>query len=418
MASAWLLAPHHEVTLFEKAAELGGHAHTAVVDFGTAAIPVDTAFVVLNSENYTNLVAFFKVLNIKTVQTPMSISVSLKEGGFEWSNELPFGLFADLGNLFRPSFWRFLGEIGRFNKTALSSLKAGISADMTFGQFLEENHFSRDFCSKYVFPITGAIWSTGSSGVSSSPAHSVLSFLDNHGIFSPGKKMPFTWRTVRNGSREYIKAAEKDMRLHGAHIRLNADIKTIKRPSGEVVIETAVGEERFERVIIATHADTALSLLKDPTPHERELLSKFLYEKNEVFLHGDRSLMPRSKRAWAAWNYLGETDGNDGKKKASLTYHMNRLQHIDPAYPLFVTLNPRHTPESSLIYGKYFYDHPIYTPAAIKAQSQLESLQNQNGTLYCGSYFGHGFHEDGIASAISAVRHLGITPPWSGGRQG
>jgi uncharacterized protein len=410
MSAAWLLAPHHQVSLFEKETMLGGHAHTASIRFSDVVIPVDTAFVVLNSENYTNLVSLFKALGVETESTSMSISVSLDNGAFEWSNEVPFGIFADPANMFRPAFWKFLREIGRFNAISLAELERGIPAEEAFGDFLERNAFSADLCSKYLFPITGAIWSTGILGIKSAPTKSVLGFLNNHGILSPGAKVPFLWRTVRNGSRTYVKKLESDLRSHGARINLNASVERIERTSAGIDIRAGGKVERFDKLILATHADTALSLLSGATPEEKEVLSKFQYERNDVFLHGDSAFMPRSKRAWASWNYLGQTTGDDGSEKASLTYYMNRLQHIDPQYPLFVTLNPSATPRS--VYEKYVYYHPTYTPTTIRAQEKLSSLQNKNNTLFCGSYFGHGFHEDGITSAISAVSSLGIEAPW------
>lgn len=411
LSAAWFLRDQHEITLFEKDSELGGHAHTEIVHVDGKKIPVDTAFIVLNKRNYLNLVAFFAELDVPLDQVEMVLSVSLNEGAFEWNTNVPNGVFADRTNLVRPAFWRLLAEVKRFNATALGELPK-LQPHETLGKFLDRNHFGTDFRVKYFYPLTGAIWSTPGKGIEESPAKSVLSFLNNHGTLRISKKDRLDWFTVRHGSREYVQAVAKALTAKGQAIRTNTTISKIHRDVKGVRIETTKGTEEFDYVIVATHADTALKLLARPTSDEKRLLSPFAYERNEVYLHRDASFMPRRKRAWGTWVYAGEPEEPDGTKKACITYHMNALQHIDERYPLFVTLNPGRLPDPDKTYKHFTYHHPVFPAEAIHAQSQLDTLQNKNHSLFCGSYFGFGFHEDGITSAINAVQNLGVRPPW------
>ena len=412
LSAAWLIAPHHTVTLFEKENCLGGHAHTVDVSFSSTRIPVDTAFVVLNPRNYPHLTAFLQTLHVPITPTSMTLSVSMGRGTFEWSNDMPIGVFADWRNLFRPSFWRFLIEIRKFNNTALQELDCGIDPKETLETYLTRYGYSQALKTRYVFPIAGAIWSTSILGAKSCSAHSILGFLKNHGILTPGKNDPMGWHTVSQGSMSYVDRIRDDLQKLGASIRTSTPVQSVRRNGAGATVVTSDGTETFDYVVMATHADTTLKLLADADALEKELLSHFAYERNDVVLHSDPDCMPRRRRAWGAWNYSGEERAERGEEKVSLTYWMNRLQHIDPRYPLFVTLNPRTDLDPKLVHETFVYHHPIYTPEAIHAQSRLEEVQDKNRTLFCGSYFGHGFHEDGLVSAIHAVKYLGLTPPW------
>lgn len=412
LSAAWLLSKKHEVTLLEKNKELGGHAHTAIVNFNKTKIPVDTAFIVFNEKHYPNLTAFFKTLGIVTDPVKMVLSVSLDNGAFEWSTRKYSGIFADSKNIISPAFWHLIKEINRFNSVARKSLANNSVGDDTLNAFLERYSFSAAFRTRYLFPVASAIWSVSSDGIGNSPAYTTLSFLDNHDVLRANATERANWRTVHHGSRQYVDVVAKELHKHGSDIRLNTCVTRVSRADGRVTVQTDDGSAPFDYVVMATHADTTLSLLEEPTKAEKDLLSPFRYECNEVYLHGDESFMPRRRKAWGTWAYLGESISTDGSKKAQLTYYMNALQHIDPKYPLFVTLNPVRLPVADKIYEHYAYHHPIYSPQAIAAQTKLGTLQNKQHSLFCGSYFGHGFHEDGIRSAVDAVRHLGIEPPW------
>ncbi len=413
LSAAWLLSKEHEVVLFEKDGELGGHAHTVLVPTGKGEIAVDTGFMVFNPPQYPNLVNFFKILGVGSVATSMRFSLSMHDGGFEWNSDMPGGIFVDKRNFFRPSFWFFLFGILRFNKIARRELVTGISENETLEEFLVRHHVSETVRTKYIYPLAGAIWSTPVMGTKLSPALAILAFLNNHHLLNVADSGGFQWQTVVGGSKTYVKKVEQELQARGVDIRLNTPVEHVVRKEGGITVRAGGIDDVFDFVVMATHADLSLKLLVDADQTERDILSTFSYERNEVLLHGDISCMPHRRRAWAAWNYLGEMRGADGLEKVSLTYHMNELQHIDPSLPLFVTLNPHHDLDPKLIYGKFIYHHPIYTPASIKAQSNLSLIQNKRRTLFCGSYFGHGFHEDGITSAIDAVKYLDIKVPWA-----
>lgn len=416
LSAAWLLAPHHEVVLFEKEDRLGGHSHTAyITDHAGARIPVDTGFMVYNPLRYPNLVKFFEHFDVRSVPTSMSFSVSMDGGAFEFSSNAPDGIFADRANILSVPFYEFLAEILRFNAVAREAVARGISPHQTLAQFVEANSFSDDLLQKYLLPLVGSIWSTPKRLAREFPAAALLRFLDNHHLLAAVGHPQ--WRTVEGGSVEYVKRVADELKEFGADIRLNTRVRQVRRTEDAVFIKTESGEEQFDYVVLAGHADETLNLLQDAGRQEKLLLSKFKYEDNDVVLHSDESLMPRRKEAWASWNYLGQSGWGSSTKKVSLTYHMNQLQRLNTSTPVFVTLNPPQKPAEKLTYARFSYAHPLCTPVSMEAQVYLDSIQNKNRTLFCGSYFGYGFHEDGITSAIEAVRHLGIRPPWehSGG---
>jgi hypothetical protein len=412
LTAALLLSQEHVVTLFEKESELGGHAHTAVVHVGKKNIPVDTGFMVFNPPLYPNLTSLFKYLKVKTVPTSMRFSVSMHDGGFEWNSDVLAGIFVDKRNYFRPSFWLFLLGILRFNRIAREELARGIVPEETLEHFLTRHKVSRDVRLKYLYPMAGAIWSTPVTGTKHSPALAILTFMDNHHLLSAKVSDGFLWRTLRGGSREYVAKIEERLKAAGAFVRTGTPVRSVERRENAVVVETAAKTEIFDYAVLATHADITLGLLRDPSEDEQNLLSKFQYETNEVFLHTDPHSMPHRRRAWAAWNYLGQSRGADGLERVSLTYHMNELQHLVSAEEIFVTLNPHAPISGKYVRGRYVYKHPIYTPTAIRAQEQLGDLQNKRHTLFCGSYFGYGFHEDGAASGVAAAAYLGAAAPW------
>lgn len=411
LGAAWLLKDKHQVTLFEKDDRLGGHAHAETVEIGGRKVTVDTAFIVFNKHTYPNLVSFFETLQIPIDPIHMVLSVSLNDGKFEWSTKLPNGLFADRRNLYRPSFWKLLLEIQRFNKVARKELKA-LEPEETTRSFLDRHGFSHNFRREYFFPLTGAIWSTPATGVDGSPAKSVLSFLNNHGALQMSRKERLDWYTVNGSSRTYIKALEDELLAGNCVIRTGMPVHEVDRRQDRVSVATRDGKEEFDYVVFATHANTTLSLMRSPSEAENRLLSPFAYAQNKVVLHSDERLMPRRKRAWGTWAYFGRMEEIENAKKANITYYMNALQRIDTTQPVLVTLNPVIEPLRSKTYDHYTYSHPIFSTQAIRAQKELPSLQARNRSLFCGSYFGYGFHEDGLKSAMDAVAHLGITAPW------
>jgi predicted NAD/FAD-binding protein len=394
--------------LFEKEGSAGGHAHTEYVGLGKKKVPIDTGFEVYNPETYPHLVEFFKRLGVRSQKAAMNLSVSTDDGAFEFSNRMPNGIFADRGNLISPSFYIFLLEVLRFNRTARAALKKGIPPKQTLRQFLRRNRFSKDLAERYVFPMVGSIWSTPQKLANDFPALALLTFLNNHRLFSATNHAK--WYTVKGGSAEYVRRAVRDIRKRGGIVKTHCPVQKVTRHDRYASVRVGGRELRFDYVVMATHADTTLRLLADPTRVERKLLSMFSYETNKVVLHRDPSLMPRHKAAWSAWNFIGT--GGARSKKVCLTYYINELTGLDERRPIFTTLNPYKHPKASLTYKTFTYAHPLYTVQSAKAQKDLPTLQGKNRTLFCGAYFGYGFHEDGITSAIAVARYLGISPPW------
>lgn len=396
------------MTLFEKDSDVGGHAHTEYVRLGKKKVPIDTGFEVFNPEQYPNLVQFFTKLGVRSQKAAMNLSVSTDDGAFEFSNRVPNGIFADRTNIISPSFYTFLLEVLRFNRTALQALKKGIPPTQTLRQFLHTHGFSKELAERYVFPMVGSIWSTPQKLANDFPALTLLTFLNNHHLFSATNHA--SWYTVKGGSAEYVKRAVHEIRKQGGVVKTHSPVQKVTRHGEYVSVRVGGREHRFNYVVMAAHADTALKLLADATRIEKRLLSTFHYETNKVVLHRDPSLMPRHRAAWSAWNFVGTGDARS--KKVCLTYYINELTGIDEQYPVFTTLNPIRRPKTSLTYKWFTYAHPLYTVESARAQKELPTLQGKNRTLFCGSYFGYGFHEDGIASAVAVARYFGVSPPW------
>ena len=410
LSAAYFLSKKHEVHLFESEPHLGGHAHTTTVSFGKKRIPVDTGFMVFNPPQYPHLTALFKHLSVKTIPTTMLFSVSMDGGAFEFSSNVPRGVFADRTNIISMSFYAFLLEIHRFNVVARRELKKGIPEKMTLKGFLKKHHFSKDLEQKYLLPTVGSIWSTPRKLAREFPVSALLKFLDNHELLQETSQPK--WKTIFGGSIEYVHRIKRNLLKNGAVIHTGESARVARRFNDGVVIASRGKRHEFDYVVMAVHGDDVLKLVKHPTRKEREVFKRFRYEKNEVIVHSDPALMPRRKEAWAAWNYIGITNRESGISKVSLTYWMNILQSIDKRYPLFVTLNPSKKPRKSSVHARFRYSHPLYSVDTLKSQKMLISLQGKNRTLYCGAYFGYGFHEDGIASAVSVARYFGISPPW------
>jgi predicted NAD/FAD-binding protein len=407
MAAAWLLAERHRVTVYEKDDRVGGHSNTVTVEGTQGPVAVDTGFIVFNERNYPNLTALFAHLGIQTQPTDMSFSASLDEGAFEYAGSGVGGLLAQPLNAVRPRMWRMLRDLLRFYREASRDLRRGAGPDTTLGDYLSANGYSSEFVRDHLLPIGAAIWSTPMADMVDYPLLSFLRFCDNHGLLTLVDRPQ--WRTVVGGSRAYV---ERLSASYGHRILLNTAVSAIHRVGGKVRIEDRQGGTReFDQVVIATHADQALAMLADADKAERRLLGAFRYERNFAVLHSDPSLMPRSRRAWASWNFLSRNAAEE--QKVSVTYWMNRLQHLPMELPLFVSLNPLKSPSQGTVMRSFVYQHPIYDRSAIQAQRLLWNLQGSRGTWYCGSYFGHGFHEDGLQAGLAVAEQLGgVRRPW------
>ncbi|WP_218018740.1 NAD(P)/FAD-dependent oxidoreductase [Novosphingobium rosa] len=405
LSAAWLLSQRHRVTLFESDSRIGGHSHTVMAQ----GMPVDTGFIVYNEATYPNLTALFAHLGVPTRATNMSFAVSLDDGRLEYGGSDLGGLFAQKRNLASPRFWAMLRDLERFYRRAPRDLP-GLGT-MALGDYLDGLGCGTAFRDDHLYPMAAAIWSIPVRDIPDYPAAAFIRFCDNHGLLNLGSRP--IWRTVENGSRAYI---ERLTRSFVNQIVTGAPVRSIRRLPGAVQIDTGHASQRFDHVVIATHADQALAMLADADAQERTVLGAFAYRRNEAVLHADPRVMPRRKRVWSSWNYAARTaeDGRD----LSVTYWMNRLQHLPAEHPLFVTLNPIVEPDPALVHRSDIYHHPIFDAAAGAAQTRLWSLQGTRNTWFAGAYFGAGFHEDGLQAGLAVAEELGgLRRPWLVGNE-
>lgn len=409
LGAAWTLSQRHEVTLYDSCSELGGHAHTAVIDLDGTKVAVDTGFIVYNAPNYPNLVALFDALGVESVASDMSFGVSLAGGTFEYAGSDINGILAQRQNLLRPRFWRMLRDIRRFYAQAPAYFESA-SAALSIGELLSREAYSTAFIDDHLMPMAAAIWSASRDDIARYPARAFIQFFSNHGLLNLGNRP--VWRSVLGGSREYVTRMVADA---GFALRTASKVSGIVRGSGHVVVRESSGATaEFDEIVIATHADQALALLEDASAREYAILSRFRYSANTAYLHRDMRLMPLRRAAWSSWNYI-EPPGASRSSPLCVTYWMNRLQRLDTEHDLFVTLNPSCEPEPSLQHGRYDYAHPIFSSHTALAQRNSIALQGRRNTWFCGSYLGHGFHEDALQSGLWVAERLGCTAPWANG---
>ncbi len=400
MVTAHLLYPRHEIVVFEAGESAGGHANTIRVDTPEQTHSVDTGFMVFNDRNYPNFERLLRQLGVAWQSSDMSFGVSDGRGDFEYNSASPNGLFAKRTHLLTPWFHRMIADLVRFNRTA-RELSRGSSGDISLGQWLAEQRFSEAFVQRLIVPQVSAVWSADPQQMRSFPARFLAEFFDNHGML--GLTGRPRWRTVTGGSESYVRALIGPWRHC---LRLGAAVQAIERRDDAVMVKPRGGEaERFDEVVIATHSDQALAMLADADPREHEILGAMPYQANEAVLHTDTRLLPRRRRAWASWNYhLLETP----TERATVTYHMNRLQSLKADRELCVTLNRTATIDPQQVIRTIPYAHPVYTPEGVRAQARHAEISGRNRTHYCGAYWGWGFHEDGVRSALAVGEHFGV----------
>ncbi len=382
LGAAYLLQRAHDVHVFERDGRAGGHANTVVRD----GLALDTGFLVHNARNYPLLGRLLDELGVGTHQSDMSFSVSCSGCGLEYSGRRPF---AQPANAARPAFVALLWEIGRWLRTARAE-----DESQSLAEYLDAQGYSQRFRRHFLVPLTSALWSTAPGRALEFPAAAAIRFFDNHGMLGLGR---FRWRTVTGGSRRYVDAIAARL---GDRLRLGSGVRSVRRSADFVELRIGDEIERFDRVVIATHADQALALLEDTTPDELRVLGRFAYTCNEAVLHTDSSFLPRTRRARASWNYRLGDHG-----RPTITYHLNRLQALDAERDYCVTLN-EDVPEEHVL-QRFTYEHPLYTVQTLRAQTELPLLAG-GPALYAGAYFGNGFHEDGLASGVAAARALGV----------
>lgn len=407
MGAAWLLSKRHDVVVFEKNAHIGGHSNTVEVEEIGGSVPVDTGFIVYNTACYPNLIALFEHLQVPTATTEMSFAVSLDDGRFEYNGNGVFGLFGQPRNVLRPSHWRMTFDILRFFREASALDLENADPEMSLGQWLDDNGYSEPFTRRHILPMAAAIWSTPADEMLAFPIAAFARFFRNHGLLQVADRPE--WRTVQGGSREYVRRLKASS---NAIWTASDPVTSVERqsPSGVTVTCASGRIETFDQCVMATHADEALALLADRDDVEQQLLAPFRYEANEAVLHTDAALMPKRRRLWTSWNYMGAS-GDDAR--LSVTYWMNCLQPLPTQRDYFVTLNPHRPIDPNTIIRTIGYHHPVYDAAAMTAQSDLWSLQGRRSTWYAGSYFGYGFHEDALQAGLAVAEDLGgLQRPW------
>jgi predicted NAD/FAD-binding protein len=401
LSAAWLLAGRHDVTLFEAEGRLGGHSHTIEV----AGTPIDTGFIVYNDATYPNLSALFRHLGVKTRSTDMSFAVSLDNGRLEYSGTGFRGLFAQRSNAFSPRFWRMLHDLFRFYRRA--PLDAGNLGATSLSEYLDAAGYGDAFRDDHLFPMAAAIWSTPAADIGNYPAAAFIRFCETHGLLKLSGRP--VWRTVAGGSCRYVERLVEAIPKVVCGYPVGA---ILRGPRGPTVVGPRGQRCSFDHVVIATQADQALQLLDDPSPDERRLLGAFSYVGNEAILHQDTALMPTLRSVWSSWNYMSCLERE--RKQLAVTYWMNRLQGIPDDSPYFVTLNPHRAIRAEAIVSRLYYRHPTFTAASMTAQHQLGILQGKRRTWFSGSYFGAGFHEDGLQAGLAVAEALGsVKRPWA-----
>ena len=399
LTTAYLLSQEHDIVVFEANDYIGGHTHTIDVKAGNGqTYAVDTGFIVFNENTYPNFIALMERLGVAWQPSNMSFSVQCDKTGLYFSPSTLNSVFAQRKNLLRPSFYRMLSDALRFRREA-SELIETDDYSLTLEAYLEKNRYSTAFIDNFIIPMGEAIWSADPFQFRQFPARDLVEFFNNHGVLNI-RDQP-QWLTIKGGSRQYI---EPIIQPFSKGIRLNTPVSSIKRFEDHVSV-TAKGEtEAFDQVVLAVHSDQALKMLSDPTEMEKEILGVIPYQENLAVLHRDASLMPPKKIAWASWNYhIPE----DEKGRVALTYYMNRLQTLNAPEDFCVTLNMPETIDPGKVVESIVYHHPVYDPKGLQARRRQDALNGQKLTYYCGAYWGYGFHEDGVNSALAVCKHFG-----------
>lgn len=387
----------HDITVFEAGSHIGGHTHTHQIKHEGRDYAVDTGFIVFNDRTYPNFIALLNELGVNWQPSDMSFSVHCEKTGFEYNGTSLNSLFAQRRNLFKPSFYKLIGEIMRFNQASLELLADG--PEIKLGDYLANNNYSQRFIDYYIIPMGSAIWSTEARQMLEFPARFFVRFFHHHGMLTVNNRPE--WRVVKGGSASYVQALTASFKHR---IRLDTPVEQVRRLKRSVRVKPVGGpEETFDWVIFACHSDQALRMLKDANAAEQAILGAIPYQENTIYLHTDVSMLPKRKLAWAAWNYHVTAEPTD---RVAVTYNMNILQRLKSKAPLLVTLNHTKHINPAHVIKRLTYHHPVYTTEGTKAQARHHEISGVNRTAYCGAYWRNGFHEDGVVSALTALDHF------------
>ncbi len=403
LTSAWLLSRSHDITVFEAADWIGGHTHTVDVERDGRSWPIDTGFIVFNDRTYPGFCRLLQQLEVETLESSMSFSVRCEATGLEYNGTSLDTLFAQRRNLVNIRFLRMIRDILRFNRDAKEWLASG-RTDSTVDEFLERGRYSTGFIDQYLVPMAAAVWSSPPGAIGAYPARFLLGFFANHGFLEVDRRP--TWSVIRGGSKSYV---AKLLEPLAGRVRASTPVQTVRRHERYVELELPNGRtERFDGVVLSTHSDQALELLADPSEAETEVLAALPYQANEVVLHTDSSVMPKSRRAWASWNYHLRPDDRSPEHPVAVTYWMNHLQRLEAPTDFFVTLNRTEEISPQSVLRRFIYHHPVFTAEGIAAQARRDEISGlERRTWYCGAYWRNGFHEDGVDSALAVCSQLG-----------
>lgn len=417
LGTAWFLHREFELTVFEADTRLGGHAHTVTVDEAGRGVPIDTGFMVFNHATYPHLVRLFRALDVPTKRTDMSFSVRHSGHNLEYCGSSLNHLFAQRRNLLRPSFYRMLARIDRFNREAAAALRDPTVQNLTLAEYVRRGNYGSDFFELYLVPMSSAVWSTPPEKMLQFPAATLLQFFHNHGFLGLHTQHP--WWTMEGGSQVYV---EKISRPFRDRVRLGTPVREVRREAGgRIAVATAGGTERFDKVVFACHPPATLKLLADATVDERRLLAPFQFQPNTATLHTDTRVMPRTRLAWSSWNYrLDPQDSalTEPDVRVSTHYWMNRLQGVSERADYFVSLDGAHLFAPERVQRRIDYEHPLFDLAAVAAQRELPALnaaaRRGTETYFCGAWQRYGFHEDGLWSAVELATAIRGRDAWEG----
>lgn len=403
LTSAHLLAPHHEVTLFEKSSRLGGHTHTVDVEVASGRYAVDTGFIVCNDRNYPNFLRLIDGLGLKLKRSSMSFGVRVEEKDLEYNGTSLNALFCQRRNFLNPSFYRMIFDILRFNREATRhylETKDDQDESVTLESYLRENGYSEEFLETYIMPMGAAIWSCSREEMRRFPLAFFVRFFHHHGLLTIDERPQ--WYVLEEGSRSYLEPISKNFK---DRIRLASSVSALRRLEHGVELTVNGNVETFDEVICAAHADETLLLLSDASEVEREVLGGFEYRPNDIILHTDTSILPKKPLAHASWNYFLP---RAHLERVAVTYHMNILQGISAPETFLVSLNMKDYIDPATILKKVEYAHPVYSYSAMKSQARWEEISGASRVHFCGAYWGNGFHEDGVKSALRVAQSFGV----------